>query len=143
MTDHAVARIAVLEAEIEKATLELRPLRDSVTTFLGGPAIEHIQRLPIDGYMAELKPGKPAFNYDGLLGAIGEHIDAETRAKIFQADGVCSTCGGTGRVTGKINAVEVNQVSTWKKTVNGRPIADVIAEFKYRAPAVLMVRRKE
>lgn len=137
--DHAVARIASLEAEIEKATLELKAHRVAVGAFL---AETQSSRYVNDEYEAINRPGKPSFDFDGLLAHLGEHLSPKDRMDLCPPTRPCRMCKGSGEEPGVVNGNVAKRIRSYAPR-NGIDYARTIDENTVRGEPSLWVRRRE
>ena len=137
--DRSVARIAALEAEIEKATLELKTHRVAVSAFL---AETQSSRYVNDEYEAINRPGKPSFDFDGLKAALGEDLSPEDLNTLCPPTRPCRMCKGSGEEPGVVNGNVAKKIRSYAPR-NGIDYARIIDEHTVRGEPSLWVRRRE
>lgn len=132
-------RIADLEAQIESLTTELKATRGAVVAFL---ADTQSARYVTDEYEAILRPGKPTYDFDGLLATLGEHLNAADRNTLCPPTRPCRMCKGSGVEPGVVNGNVAKKIRTYAPK-DGVDFARAIDEHTIRGEPSLWVRKRE
>lgn len=130
-----VRKIADLREEIDRLSLELKQHEAEVKTYL---TTTGSTRIASDDYEAVLRQGKPSFDYDGLLAALGEHLSPADRAELLPFDRPCRMCHGAGREPGVVNGTVAKRIRSYAPQ-NGIDYAKIIDAHTTRAEPTLSV----